>query len=240
MRSAYQVLGIPANADAAEVQVAFDRARLFYTPERLATVEGAVDRFNEVQTAYAILRDPASRAAHDRKLTAPRAMAAPVRHVQVEDEEPAYRRYFMIGLAIVGVLFAAGFYLSYRNAEARKEQAAMELAARQAAEREEEARRAAAEQLAQERERARIKSESDERRLVSESRAAAARAAYDNYRQEALAQQSQRMAAAEAQRKEALAASEQRRAEYEAQRRIAADRQRIRELCMLNYRRPDC
>ena len=70
MRSAYLVLGIPGNATPDDVETAYRSATQVYSPERIASEPGAVDKFNEIKDAYKILRDPQARAAHDRKLSA--------------------------------------------------------------------------------------------------------------------------------------------------------------------------
>ncbi|MES2936031.1 MAG: DnaJ domain-containing protein [Pseudomonadota bacterium] len=252
MRSAYQVLGLPGNSDADDIEAAFEKARQHYSPARLAAADGAVEKFNDIQTAYRILKDPASRAAHDRKLAAAAVAArtlpasrAPAG--EVEEDERGHGRYLKAGLLLVAVLFAAGFYVSHKNAESRKLQAAAELAARQQQDKDEQERQVAQQRADDERARARAKAEADERRLSMDVRASSvmasaerSRADAERYRAEAAATQAQRMARMELQSREAALQAEQRRQEYEAKQRIAADKQRIRELCWQNYRRADC
>jgi curved DNA-binding protein CbpA len=241
MRSAYQILGIPGNAEQQEILSAFEKAQQFYDRQRLAAVDGAVEKFNEIQLAFNILKDPASRAAHDRKLaSAPKAAPRTARSVTAPADEAARPPYLTFGLALVAVIFAVGFYINHKNTQVRKEQAALEQAALKEQEKQAAERQKEAERLESERARLAAKAEADERRFASESRAIAAQAASERARTEAAAAQMQRAAASDAQRREAALLAEKRRAEYEAQRRIAADKQRVRELCYLNYRRPDC
>lgn len=239
MRSAYLVLGIPGNASNEDIEAAFQRARELYTPARLATVEGAVDKYNEAKTAYDILRVPDSRAAHDRKLSAPRPQVER-RRVIVVEEVSASQKYVRVGLMLLAALFCAGLFVTYKNAEARRQQAALELELKKQEAKEKEVQRIEAERAERERAAAKAKSEADERNFSMEGRMAAARATAERARQDAGAAQMQRTAIAETQREEAARLAEDRRNAQEAQRRTESDKRRIRELCLQQYRRPDC
>lgn len=239
MKSAYVVLGIPGNASAEDIEAAYNRARELYSPARLASGNGAVDKFNEVKAAYDILRVPDSRAAHDRKLAAPRPNVERRRVTIIEDVPPS-RTYLRIGLVLVAVLFCGGLFVSYKNVEARRQQAALELQQKQQEAKEREEQRIDAERLERERAIAKARSDADERNFAAEGRMAAARAANERARQDAVATRMQHMAITETQRQDAARVAEDRRNAQEAQRRTEADKRRIRELCLQQYRRPDC
>lgn len=243
MKSAYVTLGVPGNAAAQDIEIAFERARLFYTPERLASVEGAVDKFNEVKAAYELLRNPEFRAAHDRKLTAAHSRPPPggagYARTVVEEETPG-RKLLKAGLWLLAVIFAAGLFIGYKNAEARRQQAALELAMKEQAEKEEERLRLEAQRQEQQRAQQQAQAEADDRRLAQEGRMAGAQASAERARQEYASVSMQRLALQEAQRQEAARRSEEQRSAMEARRRTEADKMRIRDLCYQQYRRPDC
>jgi curved DNA-binding protein CbpA len=240
MKSAYLILGLPGNASDEDIEIAHKRAQLLFPPERLSKVDGAVDRFNEIQAAYKILKDPESRAAHDRKLATPQARPPAVARTQVIEEVSGGSKLLRAGVALVLVLFAVGFFISYKNAEARKAQAALELAQKEQASKDEEQRRADAERADNDRAQAKIKAEADERRFAIEGQIAGARASAERQRQEFIAIQMQRNAAAEAQRQESAARMQEQQNATEARRRVEADKRRIRELCYQQYRKSDC
>lgn len=240
MRSAYLVLGVPGNASPEEIELAWTRASELYSPARLAAEDGAVDKFNDLKNAYAILRDPQSRAAHDRKLaSAPPSQPAPRVHVVREEESPV-RGLLKWGLVLVAALFLGGYYVSYRNAEARKAQALLELAEKQKAEREAEEKKLEAEKLEAQQARAKAAQEAEDRRFAAESRAAAIRATYERERSEQNALAQQRAAIAEQERQERAAALQQQRAAAEARMRVEQEKRRIRDACYQLYRRYDC
>jgi len=240
MKSAYLVLGIPGNASPEDVETAFRSASELFHAQRLASEPGAVDKFNEIKNAYAVLRDAESRAAHDRKLAAaPRAR--PAQRVEVVyQEESAAKHLLKWGLILVALLFVAGFYVNYRNAEAKKAQALLELAEKQKAEREADEKKKQDEKMDAERAQAKAKQEADDRRFAMESQMAAQRATSDRIRSEQIALEQQRMAAAEQQRQEQAARLEQQRAAAEARMRLEQDKRRIRDACFQLYRRYDC
>lgn len=246
MRSAYLVLGVPGNASPEDIEAAFAKAQQFYTRERLAAQDGAVERFNEVRDAYRVLRDPAARSAHDRKLAlgsvpSP-APAAAVRVRPNDDDESSFTSNRLIRLmAVVAVLLVAGgMALSYRNGEIRKQQQAQELADKRKAEQEEARQRAEAKEAEARREAEKLKAEAAERRFAVESQYAAARAAAESRSREAAAASAHRASLAEAQRQETMRLNEERRRAMEARQRVEEDKRRIRELCYQQYRRPDC
>ena len=243
MKSAYQVLGVPGNATAADIEEAFERARAFYTPQKMAEDPRFAEQLTEVNDAYKVLRDPQSRQAHDRKLarqaSSPPSRPAAYAPTVVERESGMPRALVIIGLLAIA-LFAGGAYVQHRRQAAQAEIAAKELeAARQQAIAETEARQAAA-QEARDKTRREAEQLAQDRAFRRESDAAIARAQNLQARQDSLNAQQRAAEQREEQRKEReLRADEQRRIN-ESQRRVAADRQRIRELCYINYRRYDC
>lgn len=241
MRSAYLVLGVPRNASPEEIEAAFRKAEGQFTRERLAEEEGALARFGELKSAYQVLRDPDSRAAHDRKLQdSARTPRAQPRTVLVEPEESPYRKLMIAGFVLVALVFGTGAAVSYRNAQVRKEQAAIELATQKAAAEEAERKRLEQEQLAAERARQAAQQRADERRLAIDAQYAAARASANLRAAEASAAAARRAETYELQRRENAQREEERRAAYEARQRLEADKRRVRELCYQQYRRWDC
>lgn len=243
MQSAYNILGIPGNASAEDIELAMQRAKLFYTPQKMAEDARIAERFTEVMNAYKVLRDPASRAAHDRKLASQRTLApgqrsAPVRSSQAVERKSVNPLVIITVLAIA--LFAGGFWIQYKRDAAKAELAAKEAetARLQAVAEAEKLKVEALEK--QERARAEALARQQEQALRRDSDMAISRAQAAQSRQQALHAQSLAAEQREAQRKEYERRAEERRAVTEGQRRVAADRQRIRELCYQNYRRPDC
>lgn len=242
MKSAYLVLGLPGNATREDVEAAFEKAKSFYSPARLAQEPQAVDKFLEVKTAYQVLRDAESRAAHDRKLLgAPSPGARASRPVIVQKEEASWpMRALPYLLALLVVVLATGFYVSSKREAARKAQAAQELQLKAEAaeeEKKEELRRAAAEQnrqrLARQAEQQDRQFRQDSDRAINNARFSEAQRGYQDMQRESMEQR-------EAQRKESEARAREQNLARAAQQRLAADKARIRELCYQNYRRADC
>jgi DnaJ-class molecular chaperone len=65
-RDHYEVLGVPRDASASEIQQAF-RARARQIHPDVSAQGDAVTRFHELSAAYDVLRDPARRARYDRR-----------------------------------------------------------------------------------------------------------------------------------------------------------------------------
>lgn len=244
MKSAYLLLGLPGNASQEDIDIAYARAAALFPPQRLASEDGAVDRFNELKTAYTVLCDPESRAAHDRKLAAAREPArarAPQLVVAAEANElSSLRKFTLWGLLAIAVLLGAGFYVSARNAETRRVQAALQLAKQQQAQREEQERAKEAERLEAERAAAQAKQQADEKRFLAESQQVARAAALERERQERLAQAAQRTSEAQARSEEQRVRFEEQRRANEARMQVERDKRSVRELCWQLYRRSDC
>lgn len=244
MKSAYLVLGVPGNATKEDVEAAFQKARDFYSPARLAADPQTLEKFLEVKTAYQVLRDEESRAAHDRKLSGAQAGMAPrarvTRPVTVQEEASWPARAMPILLMAAALVFAAIFYVSAKRETARKELAAQELQlkAKVAEEAKKEELRLAAEeanrlQLARQAEQQERQFRQESDRAINSARSAETQR---NYQETQRASAEQR----ENQRKEYEEKSREQRLAREAQQRVSADKARIRELCYQNYRRPDC
>ncbi len=62
----YTVLGVPREADAAQVKAAYRQLAMKYHPDRNPGDKSAEERFKEISEAYATLRDPEVRARYDR------------------------------------------------------------------------------------------------------------------------------------------------------------------------------
>jgi molecular chaperone DnaJ len=73
----YTVLGVPKDADAAQIKSAYRQLALRYHPDRNAGSREAEERFKEISEAYATLRDPEMRARFDRYGQTGRGAAPP-------------------------------------------------------------------------------------------------------------------------------------------------------------------
>jgi curved DNA-binding protein len=62
----YRVLGVPRDADAADITRAYRRQARAWHPDVAPQVSGAAARFRAVAEAYQVLGDPACRAEYDR------------------------------------------------------------------------------------------------------------------------------------------------------------------------------
>jgi len=240
MRSAYLVLGVPGNASQEDIEIAFRTAQKLFPRERLAEEEGALARLNELKTAYQVLRDPESRAAHDRKLQGAIPAPARPRTVIVEEESSGLATLLRLGVLVVAVLGAVGFGINRHNVQVRQEREAQELAARKAAEAQAALQREAEDRQAAARAQAAAQEEAASRRLAVESQYSADRAAAMARAAEASEASARRMAAAQQRQADAARQAEDQRAAYEARMRVERDKARIRELCWQQYQRPNC
>lgn len=241
MKSAYRVLGVPGNATSEEIRTAFEEARVRYPKERILNDQDAFERFNELKEAYKVLSEPGLREMHDRKLnsSAPAPGRKPV-VVIVEDETSGVGKTLKIMAIAVILMFAIGTYYSHQRNEQKRlrfEQEQAELKKQK----EDEAKAEAAIQ-AEERERLRAKAiaDSQEARHRAES-AYAGRQAMANQNAAIATQQRQlaieKSAAEQVERQRRVEAQQR---VMEAQQRAASDQQQLRNLCMMNYGRPNC
>jgi curved DNA-binding protein CbpA len=241
MKSAYTVLGIPGNASTQEIEASYIKSTQYYSHERLLSDESALDRFAEIKGAYKLLTNPEFRAAHDRKLSASvNRPASTPRVIVVEQATPWFSKPLNLMALLVVILFATGGYMSYSRQQVKKEQVAFELAQKKL---EAEAAQLAQKQQAQadaEQVRKAAESERKERQFRAESNYAASRASAVYSQQEAQASRQMENDRRNLQQQARDAKNEERQRVYDAERRVAADKQRVRELCYQNYRRPDC
>lgn len=241
MKSAYLILGLPGNAAQEDIEEALKKATAHYSHAHLTEHPQDLARLQEIREAYKILSNVEMRAAHDRKLaTAVKPVAPPPRIVVEENVAPWYSKPLnVMVLAMLG-LFAVGGYMNYSRNQVMKaklvqEQMEQKLAAENAA-------RAAAEEAQSNADKARQQAEfsAREQRLRIESAMVARNAAYADAAQQAAFNRQLDNERREAQRKEAEIKSQERQNAQEAQRRLAADQQRIRELCYQQYRKSQC
>ena len=92
--------------------------------------DGALARFKEVQVAYDILRQPDSRAAHDRKLRAASSPKIVLTPVETREPSSPAMKAMIVGAVVVCSMVAAGYYMSYQRDQTRKLIAQQELAAK--------------------------------------------------------------------------------------------------------------
>ncbi len=241
MDSAYKVLGVPGNATSEEINQALQKALHHYSHAKLAQDSDAVARVLAIREAHKILSNNDMRAAHDRKLLSyvnkPRSTP---RIVMEAVPAPWYTNVFYLGVLLVLSMFAIGGYMAHARDKARAAAEATlleekKIAAEALAREEEERKRAEdrrarqqSEDKAREQQMAAEASNSLRSAMIAESQAQS-----DMRRKEETLQRDK-------QRRESEAKSEERQRIYDAQRRLAADQQRIRELCYQQYRRTQC
>lgn len=188
MRSAYEILGVPGNADAQEITEAFQRASKYYAPERLADNPDLGEKLIEIKQAFQVLSSPDMRKAHDRKLNQVVAARPRPHSPVVVAEEFGLGRLLMILAAVAVALFAIGAHMSHTREQARAAQAAEELAIKKI-EAEVAAQQAQERELAQQyRERQDKLAEDKERRLRAEGLASATMSSIIQTQQQAIAQ----------------------------------------------------
>lgn len=234
MQSAYGILGISSQSTGAEIEAAYQRALESATRQQGldANVTGA--RVDDIRHAYRVLIDPQLRAAHDRKL-AENSLTS-VRPVIVREERGSGGMGRLV-LIVIGLAIVVGGYVHYSREQARREAAALELRKEQLRIQQEEMeqRRLAADEATRARER-----RDEDLRQRAETNAALSRATMMESVRVSAEAQAQRNAEADARRREYEARAEEARRSSEAARQVAADQQRIRELCYQNYRRANC
>lgn len=244
MKSAYLVLGIPGNASKEDIELAFANATAFYTASRLASASADVDKFLDLKNAYLILKDPDSRAAHDRKLNASNsvssARARPAVTVYAEAESSWLTRPFPLIVLAAFLIFSIGYFVNQKRETTAKELIAKEQKIKQQAA--EEVEKEAALRAKEESEKVQFarKNEQQERQFRQDSdrsfanaRIAELQRGYQDMQRDAAAQQAE-------QRKRFEAASKEQSLAREGQQRLANDKARIRELCFQNYGRSNC
>src|SRR5262245_31035354 len=76
MVNAYDVLGVAAGADRAEIRAAYVNLAKQLHPDRNAGSDAAEQRLREVNQAYEILKDPERRSLYDQRLQRARGQAS--------------------------------------------------------------------------------------------------------------------------------------------------------------------
>ncbi len=242
MKSAYQILGVPGNASQEDIDQAFAKAKAHYTPTRIAESPDGLERFTQVQSAYAILKDPESRAAHDRKLAHDASLrtSRPVVREVIEVEKSPLAVLLKWGLLTLCLVFGIGFYMSHQRAQVEKARLLAEAAEKQAEAAALEKQRAAQAAETEARRQADLQARAQEQQMRADAARAAVMAANNAARSSAEAERARRNEEYAQRQREAEVRQRQREAEYAASRARAEDQARIRSLCMTNYGRPNC
>ena len=242
MRTAYTILGIPGNASQEEIEAAYQRCNSYFSKERLATDPKACESQKEVIDAYRLLSNAEFRAGYDRKLSIAlkQPSTKPPVVVLEKEESPWHARPIMVMSIALVFMLGAGVYISYARTQDRKIQAERELVQRKFAA--EEALRIQREREQAEADRLRQLAENErrERQFQIETNNAVRAAAQADIQRQTAATRQFELEQREAQRRAQETKNEERQRVYEAERRAAQDKQKIRDLCFQNYRRPDC
>ncbi|MDT8990365.1 hypothetical protein RQP54_05750 [Curvibacter sp. APW13] len=236
MQSAYMVLGVPGNASPQDIEAAYQTAVAFFTKERLVADPSLLNRREQVQEAYKVLSNPALRQAHDRKLS---AAARPVVVTVQPVEHSPMRKLAPLALVCVALLGGGQWWANKREAQRQQalvlEQQTKQLEAQRAAE---EATRLAEEE--KDKRRKQLEDEARERQLRRDTQYASQQTQYTVNQQ--LQYQRQLTQEEERARRQAKQeeAQRQREAEYAAQKQQTRDQTQLRNLCIINYGRPNC
>lgn len=202
-----------------------------------------LQRREQVNEAYKVLSNPELRQAHNRKLAAaaaPRVEPLPVRSVA---EPSPYRK--PIALALVGLALYAGVQWWMARNEVQRELQRQQTFALENEAKQLEAQRAAADmaqrnQEATEQRRKAQEEEARERQLRRDSQYASQQT--QNIVNQQLQYQRQQTLDEERRIRQTKQdeAQRQREAEYAAQKQQSRDAQQLRNLCIINYGRPNC
>lgn len=241
MKSAYILLGLPGDATAEEIRQALAAAEARFTKEHLVEHPEDIQRLQSMRDAARILLNPEMRAAHDRKLMASAATQTLSMRYVTEPAKPSwFQRPMLVVVLLVAGLFSAGAYLQHKNEQRKRELAALELEKRKLEEHEAQQKRA--DQARHDAMVARLNdtAKANEDRLRHESLLAARNAEYQNSMSANQLTQKTWMERSEALRKESAEKNAKYQAQMEVQRNMAIDQQRIRNLCLQNYGRPNC
>ena len=241
MDSAYKVLGVPGNATQEEIDQSLERALGYYSHEKMAQDPKVVERVLQIRDAHKILTNTDMRAAHDRKLQSYVNRQRKPEAISMELVPPPwYTKPLILGTLLVIAMFAGGSYMNHQRTKARE---AKEAAAREEKRLEAEAiAKVEAQRRYEEERKARALYEDKlrERQMAAEASASLRTAMMMESSAQAEIRRRAETAEREKLRSEAEAKNEDRRRALEAQRRVAADQQRIRELCYQQYRTPNC
>lgn len=248
MRSAYQVLNVPPYANPDDIRSAYQRTMARYTKERLVADPALQDERLQVEEAYRILSTPALREAHDRKLAAP----VPIRPrdaLSTVAAAPAASSRWGTGLFLGAVLVSVAVGALVQRQSAQEQAAEVQRQEAQHQQMQGVLEQSMADGVA--RQQSMVESQIRAQELADKERhealkikleAEAARNAANAQLQEA-----QRIARDEQIRREQAGEDEdvppppaQNAAAAAAAAERAKDRERIRNLCRMNYGRTDC
>lgn len=163
-----------------------------------------------------------------------------MRYAPVVTHTPWYQRPILMGVLLVGMLFSAGAYVQHKNQVRAKELAQIELEKRKLEE--QEAQRKLEEDARREAMVARLNADAkaNDAQVRYESAMAGRNVEASNAAAAAQLRQQAYSDRAEAMRKEATERNAKLQVQMDAQRNTLTDQQRIRNLCLQNYGRPNC
>ena len=240
MKSAYLTLGVPGNATREDIEAAYAAAQAFFTKERLVADPTLLQRREQVREAYKVLVNPELRQAHDRKLaSASEPALVPLSMTTVSAQASPFRKLVPL-LLLCLALYAAGQWWVARREAQRQQVLAMELEAKQLEAQKEAAEVAQRNQEAAEQRRKLQEDEARERQLRRDAQSASQQTQYIVNQQLQYQQQQTREEERAKLRAKQDEAQRQREAEYAAQKQQARDQAQLRNLCILNYGRPNC
>ena len=242
MKSAYMTLGVPGNATREDIEAAYVAAQVFFTKERLVADPSLLQRRDQVQEAYKVLMNRDLREAHDRKLAAANAGAPAVKPLPraAPDSAPSPFRKLVPLLLVCVAVYAAGQWWVVKREAQRQQALALDIEAKQL-----EARKAAAavaqqNQEAAEQRRKVQEDETRERQLRRDAQNASQQTQYIVNQQLQYQQQQTREEERAKSRAKQEELQRQRDAEYAAQKQRSLDQNQLRNLCIINYGRPNC
>jgi curved DNA-binding protein CbpA len=111
----YDVLGVRPDASTAQIRAAFRRLARAHHPD--TSPSGSAESLAPINEAWRVLGDPVSRHAYDRSLRAAASSAAPEQPadpVLVAPAESTFPWRFLMGLAVVGIVFALVGVFTYK------------------------------------------------------------------------------------------------------------------------------
>jgi len=113
----YDVLGVSPEASTAQIREAFRRLARAHHPD--TSPSGSAESLAPINEAWRVLGDPASRRAYDRSLRATPQEEADLstEPALVPPPESTFPWRFLIGLAVVGIIFALVGVFTYKPSE---------------------------------------------------------------------------------------------------------------------------
>lgn len=240
VKTLYSALGLETDAGYDDIEAAFTRLRLKYPQSLLDTDEAARIRFQAIRHAHAILKDPDSRAAYDRRISRA-GIRTTVTGMPADSGWMAARPVIVLSMVI---LLVSGMWWYHARQTAAEEAEALqrvlqlaEAEKRRQAElqAQEAARRQALFEMQQQRQQ-----ETQERQWQQEARQASRQVDADLRNAQAQAEAQKRRERQDQETRERQQRMERQQAEREAQLRLQREQAELRRICMERYRRPDC